>query len=138
MAYITAQQWRDRFGEDEFTQLTRDEVSVFNGAVADADAMIDAHLATRYALPLSNVPALLVGLSGDLSRYALYDESPPDVVTKRRDAAIEVLKSIASGDLAIPGAQSGSEASGPVMFASYSATRLFTQDTLAEFVWRPV
>ena len=104
MSYITQQQLIDRFGEPELIQLTDRAGSVgaivttvLDGAIADADGTIDAHLAGRYLPPLASVPRSLQRIAADLVRYHLYDSAAPDDIRIRYDDALKFLRAAASG-----------------------------------------
>jgi phage gp36-like protein len=103
MPYITPSGLVARYGETELVQLTdvmgdgaMDSARV-DQAIADADALIDAYLAGRVALPLDPVPAILTRIAGVIARYTLYDDAMPDVVEDQYQAAIKFLEAVASG-----------------------------------------
>lgn len=131
--YLTEAQFEQRFGEGELTDLLTEGTS-FVRAENDAASMIDGYLATRYALPLVNVPALVRGLSADITRFNLWDERAPDEVRRRYDDAIARLRDIAGGRIDLPPDAAGTAAAGSA-FASegYSNERIFTATTLAGF-----
>lgn len=105
MAYCTQQDMIDRFGSDELveltdrTQLGEIDVAVLNAAIADATGDIDMYLSVRYALPLTVTPAVLTRLCCDIARFYLHGHAPPDTVSDRHGAAIDLLQSIAKGDI---------------------------------------
>jgi phage gp36-like protein len=107
MAYASAQDFIDRFGEAELSQLAdRDgdgawDADVVARALADTEAEIDAHLAGRYTLPLAAVPALIVGIACDLARFRLWADATPDRVKAAADNARRLLRAIAEGSLAL-------------------------------------
>lgn len=107
MSYCTAQQLIDRFGESELTQITDREqaggidYAVLDQAIADADAEINAYL-TAYPLPLAVVPANLVRIACDITRYYLYEDQMIDQVQKRYKDAIDWLKMVAAGKINLP------------------------------------
>ena len=109
MPYATQADLIDRFGETELAQRTNRvdgltiDVVVLGRALADADAEIDSYLATRYALPLATVPAVLVRLGADLARYRLYDDGVPETVRLRYQDAVSLLKRMASGEVRVAG-----------------------------------
>lgn len=83
MGYATQQDLIDRFGAEELIQRT-DRVNyppttvdpvVVSRALADADALIDSHLAKLYALPLSSIPTSVVKAASDIARYYLHGEA---------------------------------------------------------------
>ncbi len=95
----------DRYGEEELIQLTdrtqAEEIddTVIDAAINDATGTMDAYLGTRYALPLSSVPAVLKRICCDIARYLLHGNEAPESVSDRHGAAIEFLQAIAKGDL---------------------------------------
>lgn len=109
MTYATESDLVERFGFDELAQRTNREdgstidTVVLGRALADADAEIDGYLATRYTLPLSSTPTVLVRLASDLARYQLCGDKVPDSVRQRYVDAVVVLKRLASGDVQLAG-----------------------------------
>jgi phage gp36-like protein len=103
MPYATQQDLVDRFGEAELIQLTdRDNVGAIDAtavsrALADADAKIDSHIGTRYALPLVVAQPALVPVACAIARLHLYgNRVTEDVRTAYRDAE-RFLESVATG-----------------------------------------
>jgi len=104
MTYATIQNMIDRFGEDELIQLTdRQNLGVIdnvvvNRALADADARINGYLGVRYTMPLSlPQPTGLERLGCDIARYALHEDRVTEIVQKRYDDAIALLRDVAAG-----------------------------------------
>jgi len=103
MTYATQQDLVDRFGGQEIAQLTDRtngtviDATVVARALGDADAEIDGYLATRYVLPLTITPAVLVRLAADIARYRLFDDRTTEAVRQRYADAVQLLKSMASG-----------------------------------------
>lgn len=104
MTYASQQNLTDRFGEDELIQLSdRANTGLINStvvarALADADAEINGYLSTRYTLPLSSVPEVLVVIACNIARYRLDNRDPrEDIVTRYKDA-IKYLKDVVSGE----------------------------------------
>jgi len=106
MGYVTTQGMIDRFGRNELTQLTDTNATgdvdsaALQKAIDDASAFIDAHL-SRYALPLSPVPAVLTRYCGDVARYYLYDDAVTDAVKTRYEDAEAFLSGVAKGTRAL-------------------------------------
>ena len=119
MPYATPLDLEQRFGAAELiqqTDLTGAGVAnpdTLARALDDASALIDGYLASRYPLPISTPPALLVTLCCDLARYALYIDAAPEVVEKRRDAAVATLRDIAAGRVALDVGQAGASTPAP-------------------------
>lgn len=130
--YLSISEFVDRFGLPEIVAATdgtgdgRIDRPLLVSALTDAQGIVEAHLAGRYALPLSTVPQLIKTLLGDLARERLYPGQAPDGVAKAGQAALRMLAGLASGALAIgaanaPAASSESEA--PILF--YSGGRAY-------------
>lgn len=107
MSYATQADLETRFGAAEILQLAdRDgddiaDSGVVAGALAEADAEIDAHLAGRYVLPLATVPAILVRLACDIARYRLMADNPLEEARKRYEDARRTLESLAAGRVSL-------------------------------------
>ncbi len=139
MAYAARQDFIDRFGIVELQQLVdrdRDDVEdagVLSQALADASAEIDSYLQARYALPLPAVPAALVRVACDITRYRLYDNRATEEVRQRYTDAVRYLRDIANGlvqlGLATP-VPSSTNDSLPLYDA---ADRVFSRSRLADY-----
>lgn len=141
MTYATQQDLINRFGTVEVTELSdRDNTGAINAAIvaqalADADAMINGYVASRYTLPLSTVPAEINRLACDVARYFLSQRPTEEVRTRYEDARAwlaQVAKGtfglgISNDQAATPAAPAG----GPQV--SQGADRQFTQDSLQGF-----
>lgn len=130
--YVTEAEFERRFGEDE----TRDLLSGgtdFAQAENEAASLIDGYLATRYALPLASVPAIVRAWACDLTRHALWDERAPEEVRRRYEDALAQLRDLAAGKLALPPDAAGVAPTVPAIFDGYSNTRVFTEETLAGY-----
>lgn len=127
MPYCTQQNMIDRFGVEELTELTdREQLgeigqAVLDAAIADATADIDMYLSTRYTLPLSIVPAVLTRLCCDIARFYLHGNNVPEHINDRHDTAIDLLESIAKGDIDLAVGQDDG-GSGDVLYAQGSTT----------------
>lgn len=116
MAYAAQTDMEARFGEQDVIMLTdRDDTGEINGTVLqqaldDAGAVIDSYLAARYDLPFTEVPRVLVSACCDIARYNLCGVAgrlmPEDVKT-RYDGAINILKSVARGEMTLGVLQNG-------------------------------
>ena len=140
MSYATQADLVDRFGELELSQRT-DRVNgtnidavVLGRALADADAEIDAYLATRYCLPLASVPAVLTRLAADMARYQLCADKVPDPVRLRYEDAVKLLRQIASGGVQLTGAVLvAAEGGSGNAVAMRTPERMFGADRLASY-----
>jgi phage gp36-like protein len=103
--YVSQDALIELFGDDAFEGVT-DEL--WAQVLSAVDGLIDGKLSARYTLPVSPVPPLLAAIATDLSRYKLhylggYDEEKNKGLKERYDYALELLNSIANGNLAISG-----------------------------------
>jgi phage gp36-like protein len=101
--YCSEAEFKKRFGDGELEQLLdTDTGRSYSAAAADADAIIDGYIGARYQLPLAPVPAFVVGIAADLTRYELYEEAPTKEVIERRRLAMDMLRDIRDGLLMLP------------------------------------
>lgn len=141
MTYATQADLVDRFGSTELAQRTNRvdgqtiDTVVLGRALADADAEIDGYLATRYTLPLTSTPVVLVRLACDLARYRLYDDGVPATVRQRYEDAVAMLKRIAQGDAQLVGITPPAPATGGGgnAVAVRTSARMFGADQLAGY-----
>lgn len=85
-------------GVGSYSVSTQDITSIY---IADAESIINAYLASRYAIPLNPEP-LITDLASDIAIYrVLSDRAPrvPDFMQKRYDQAIALLTSLNSGNI---------------------------------------
>ena len=141
MTYATQQDLIDRFGAVEIAQLsdrtngTVIDAVVVGRALADADAEIDAYLATRYQLPLVSVPPVLARVAADVARYRLYDERPTETVRTHYQDAVTLLKGMSSGAVQLPAATplpATTNGGGNAVFSRTSQKR-FSGSALADY-----
>lgn len=109
MAYCSLDQLTDRYGARLLIELSdrgeappeAPDADLFARAIADADALIDGYLFGRYALPVSDVPALLVDLSQRIAVYKAHANVVSDKIRKDYDDALKVLTQIADGKVTL-------------------------------------
>lgn len=86
-----------------FPQPAQDRVAKalvkMQSVLVDATDTINSYVSSRYTLPLSTVPAVLVRLASDLARYYLYDDQVTENIQKRFEAAIKMLQDVARGTI---------------------------------------
>ena len=105
-------------------------------AIADADAEINSFLARRFHLPLKikGIPRPLHRVAVSISLYWLSerDNQITDLIQRRYDDALKMLKEIASGarDLGLPKASRPQEADNGKIITVQDNARLFTRNTL--------
>lgn len=110
MTYATQQDLIDRYGEERLIALTdRAEVptgvvdaAIVTAALEGADAKIDGYLASRYALPLSEVPPLVKELAEVIAWWDLHLFEPDAKTGKDYEIALRTLRDIASGAVRLP------------------------------------
>ena len=143
MSYVTTDQLSDRYGSNMLVDLTDRgtpasgaiDTDVVARAVADTAAVIDGHLAKRYTLPLSEVPALITDLAASIAIWKLHIYEPAGKIEADYKEAMRQLAAIAAGTITLPLA-SGTEAAG----ASGTGARItdrerpFTEDTMKGFI----
>ncbi|WP_343526944.1 DUF1320 domain-containing protein [Sphingomonas sp.] len=107
-----------RFTLDEVVRMTdadgsgRIDRDLLIGALVDAQAIAEAHIASRYALPLATVPRILEMAVGDLARARLYPRGAPEGIADQAKAAMALLVRIQEGKatLGLPAAAVPAEA----------------------------
>jgi phage gp36-like protein len=85
----------------------------------DAQAVVEAHLAGRYRLPLATAPLMIQKAIADLARAALYPNGAPDGVADAAKASLRMLESIRDGKMQLASAEPiapAEQASDPTMF----------------------
>lgn len=135
-----------RFGERIMVELTdtgpapsgQVDAVVASQALADADALIDGYIGSRYTLPLATVPELLKVIACDLARYRLMGERPIEEVRQRYEDATAWLGKIAEGKYGL-GLDSSNETvpegdDGPQTHAN---RRVFDKRKLHEYLHGP-
>lgn len=116
----------NRDGTDELNEL------VLNAALLRADALINGYLQGRYAVPLSEVPAILIVYACDIARWYLHGERASETVQKRYRLALRFLKLVGSGGISLGLTPSGVTA--PSNGAQTDAAdRTFTDASLQDF-----
>ncbi len=115
--YCTEADLLARFGEQELIELTdMDDRGIVDSAkitaaINDASAQIDAYLASRYQLPLSNVPTELKQHCCHIARFNLYRNGAPDDVKENRNNALGFIKDVAKGIASLGVSDSSAQAS---------------------------
>jgi len=102
MTYAARSDLVERFGADEIDDLAPSDDDRAAAALADADAEIDAVLASAYDLPLTGVHPALKSIACDLARLRLYDDAvPAEAVLGRATRSRARLREIADGKSAL-------------------------------------
>lgn len=130
--YCSQAQFEERFGQKELQDLLdTDTGRSYASAAADADAIIDGYIGSRYTLPLAVVPAFVLNIAADLTRYELYEEAPTKEVVERRKQAMDMLRDIRAGNLILPNTDQVSTSGGVEVSAR---AQVFTEERLDCFV----
>jgi len=141
MAYCDQDDLLKLVPEQELAELTTEagetpDAEVVNEIIAQADAEIDAYLAVRYQLPLSETPARVKALSVDLALYHLYTRRSvmPEVRRQKYEDAVKFLKDVGAGRAEIIGA-AGLEMSGDVQEVTEisSSIRVFSRENMGDW-----
>jgi phage gp36-like protein len=142
MSYCTEAQLIDRFGEATLIRLTDRgdppagtiDAAVVDRAVADTDALIDGYLKGRYALPLSETPALLTDLALVIAIYKLHVHVAEDKIRRDYEDAMRTLREIAAGTVRLDVAGAEPAASGTSGVRTNAAARPLSAATMKGFV----
>ena len=127
MNYATLTQLTERYAERDLRNITDPDAQALNmdragQALDDAAAEIDTHLAVRYVLPLvdaagnaMSVPLALVRCACDIAIYRLQTLRASDDIKDARhryEDVTRLLRAIAKGEVALPGAQLRADVAG--------------------------
>lgn len=130
--YLTRAQFEQRFGVAETVDLLSNGAA-YQRAESEAASLVDGYVAAKYTLPLLAVPEIVRGWVADIVRFKLWAEQAPEEVRQRYDDALEQLRDLAAGRLALPPGSNGAATTSPFEFDSFANERVFTADTLAGF-----
>ena len=120
MGYAVQADLETRFTTAEIVQLTDVadpptgliDAAKVAAALAAADALIDAYVGVKYALPLAEVPAVLTDKAADIARFELYGHGATAEVKARYDDAVAFLRDLSLGKAKLKLAD-GAEAATP-------------------------
>lgn len=130
--YITQADFEQAFGEDELTDLLGQGAD-FTKAELAASSLVSGYIGARYTLPLLTVPDVVKGWTLDITRYRLWDEAAPEEVRRRYEDALQQLRDLAAGKLALPPGVDGTPSTGGFESEGYADERVFTATTLADY-----
>lgn len=105
--YLSIADFVARFGFDETVRMTdgegagRIDRDLLVNALADAQAVADAYLSVRYAVPLASVPPIVAMAVADLARARLYPRGAPEGIADAAKLAEQRLKSIQTGAMSL-------------------------------------
>ena len=106
MPYCTKADILEQMENDVLIQLTDDEDAgvvdddKVTRAIANADAEIDSYCGTKYTVPFTTVPPIILMVSVDIAIYNLYSRrrGAPESIKERYDDRIAFLKSVSKGE----------------------------------------
>ena len=143
MSYCTIEQYKTAVptGYHELVQLTDQndlgqiDEAVFDAAAEYAANVINSILSGLYAdrLPLDPVPANIVPLAVDITRWRLHRDDIPDSVQAFYDAAILWLEEIGSGERPLDPVPAEPESSREATFNISSESKRFSRSQLKDF-----
>lgn len=140
MAYCTENDLLSLISLEELAELTAEsgdtpDSGVVAEAISRAGGEIDSYLGSRYAVPLSPVPAQIKGLAVDLALFHLYARRnlAPGVRRQKYEAALSFLRQVAKGEAVLEGMSGLVTESEQVESAFAGAVRVFTRGTLGDW-----
>jgi phage gp36-like protein len=111
VSYAVAQDMINRYPNRDLVQLTNEDPTAttvndtpLTQALEDASAEIDGYIEGRFALPLTDPPAVLNRLATDIAMYRLQSLRPLHDLAdarKRYEDALAVLTRVADGELTL-------------------------------------
>ena len=110
MGYATREDMEHRFTRQEISNLvgdgSSDATARITAALDDASAVVDAHIASSWRLPLSadTTYPILKSITCDLARTELYDDTPVEGQETAHDRAMKLLARLVKGSLNLVGA----------------------------------
>lgn len=142
MPYTSQAQLSDRYGDQLLIRLTdRGETATgsidtvaIDRALADTDAAIDGYLAARYALPLSETPALIADLAQAIAIYKLHVYAPDPKIEADYKDAMRTLRDIGQGIVRLTVAGIAAEGTDESGARITDRDRPFTEDNLKGFI----
>ena len=142
MAYTSQSDLIDRYGA-RMLELLTDRASppagaidgaVVDAAIAGAEAVIDGYLASRYALPLASVPALISEIAEAIAIWKLHPAAPDPKIEADYRAAMKLLADIASGTVRLQVAGVATEETGGTGARLTDRERPLTADNMKGFI----
>ncbi len=94
---------------------------------------IDTYLTSRYTMPLSETPVLLVRLCADIARYLLMDNHVTEEVDKRYTRAVQTLRDLSTGKASLNITPTTSDAYAGIDVVKDNTDRIFTIDSLKDY-----
>jgi len=104
-------------------------------AIAGADALINAHIASRYLTPLSPVPDIVNSLAVDIAIYKISSRrgGAPEENRIKYDDAVKFLEKVSTGKVILAQAVSAPSSVSDDGVKITSDPRIFTRDDMGGF-----
>lgn len=129
MTYATRIDLEERYGIDLLAQReTALPVGAVERALADADAMVDGYLATRYQVPLGSPPSNLPRIVCQIAIHLLLGDAADDNSRADYKAAVDWLRDAASGRVWLACAPASAAAAPAATVDVSSSARLFGRE----------
>lgn len=142
MTYATLAGLLDRYGEAVIIGVTDRaeppagvvDQGVVDRALVGTDAVIDASLAMRYRLPLTQVPPVVADIALSIAIYKLHRFAVDQKIKDEYDQALKDLADIAAGrkKLDLAGLEPASSGAGGVV--TTDRVRPLSADTMGGFI----
>lgn len=136
--YVTVAELARGLPADWAEQLTDDlgagaaDTDLLEGAIADAEAEVDAHVGRVLPLPLSTVPRFLGLLALDIAVYRVFGrrQIADEAVDARYKAAVRSLEKLARGEVSLGLSAAAPESVAGAQTVAPGSSRVFTRETL--------
>lgn len=130
MGYATATKIRQRLQALPAAEVDAALDATITGAMADADGLVDAYISTRFPVPITTPPAMLVSIASDIAAaYVVRDSfsgggesAAPGLYKTLYEDAIALLEKIANGDIGLPLPSTDPEIPSGANFGGHSGT----------------
>ena len=131
-----------QFGQRALVDLTdRDapysgkiNAALLEEALRQASALVDGHLAGRYALPLAHVPTLVARLTRSIAFYDLHIGAASEKAERDHKEAFAVLRDISKGNVKLPAELNAPAPTSESDAEFIGGERAFTNSTLKGFM----
>lgn len=130
MGYATATKVRQRLQALPAAEVDAVFDQIIAGALEDADGLVDAYISTRFPVPITTPPAMLVSIASDIAAaYVVRDSfsgggesESPGLYKTLYEPAIALLEKIANGDIGLPLPSTDPEIPSGANFGGHSGT----------------
>jgi phage gp36-like protein len=111
VSYVLQAEFSQRVGTQETVELTNldnpaattVDSSRLEAALTDSSSEINGYLASRYEVPLVQVPGFIKIYCIDIAKYRLAENNPPEGFKNKYESAIARLKDIEKGQMLLVG-----------------------------------